>query len=377
MPVDAEELARRYAPLLVFGRDGEGRPENFYPMDAAAYIRSCALYRPGPYRLVPRGRLTPEMLLQFPSEATRDLYFSFASEALMPPLMRAATVTPPTAPHPRWADVWDDVLDQMYDFSARFIMPIVDLIVPQRLPKHIWSKALQRYAPFDPRRAQAPQPVLYYLLQPNERYLLLHFWFFYAFNDWGAGHGGHNDHEGDWESIHLFLDKRPPHPVKWLAYAAHGFADLEEASSGDVEWWNTHPVVYVGAGSHASYFRPGVYRWKDWAQGNGGFAVGPEGAQLYAWPRVPQAHRPRHVRTWRLVDLRTELWAWHFRGFWGTRFRYQWLGRAFHILHGISGPGGPVWLAGQNRVRPQMQNPLRWAGFRRRWWEIWKPRLAD
>ena len=371
--VDAQALAWRYAPILVFGRDRHGRPEYFYPMDATAYIRACALYRPGPFRLVPRGRLTPEMLLHYPPETTRDLYFSFSSELLMPPLKAGALVSPPTTPHPRLAEVWDDLTDQVYDFGARFVMPLVDALVPQRLPAQIWKMARQRYAPLDPRKPRSPDPVVYYFLEPHSESLILHYWFFYAFNDWGTGHEGHNDHEGDWESIHLFLDPAPPHSVRWLAYAAHGFANLERATSGDVEWWGEHPIVYVGVGSHASYFRPGVYRWNDWALGDSGFAVGPQDATLYTWPRLPAAKRPRRVRSPRLVDLRTQPWAWHFRGFWGTRFRYQWLGRAFHVLHAISGPGGPVWLAGQNRVRPQLRNPFNWAGFRRHPWELWKP----
>ncbi len=371
--VDADELARRYTPILVFGRDRGGRPEYFYPTDADVYIRTCALYRPGPRRLIPRGRLTPDALLQFPGESTRDLYLSFASEALMPALMEAHVVTPPSAPSPFLFDVWDDLLDQLYDASARFVLPIIDILVPQRLPKYVWEMARHRYAPLDPRRPRSPRPVLYYLLQSGERYLVLHYWFFYAFNDWGTGHRGHNDHEGDWESIHLFLDATPPHRVRWLAYAAHGFANLEHATSGDVEWFGEHPLVYVGVGSHASYFRPGTYRWHDDALGNGGVAIGPEGLSLYDWPRLSTVESPRILRTWRRVNLHTVRWAWHFRGFWGTRFRYQWLGRAFHILHGRSGPGGPVWLAGQNRVRPQWRNPLGWAGFRRHPWQLWKP----
>lgn len=371
---DFQSLARRYAPLLVFSRDGQGRPENFYPMDAEAYVRACALYSPGPKEVVPRGRLLPEHLTEFPADATRDLYLLFASERLLPSLPEAARVSPPAAPRGFPVTLWDDLLDLAYDVMARFVELILDYVAPQRLPRFVWEEAVQRYRPFDIRNRRAPPPVLYYGFQPMTAFLILHYWFFYAFNDWGTGHGGHNDHEGDWESIHLFLEPRAPHRVCWLAYAAHGRANLERADSGDVEWFGEHPVVYVGCGSHASYFRPDIYVREDWALGDGGVAVGPPGGHLHGWPRIPPGKRPTLYRPWILRDLKECKWAWHFRGFWGTRFRYQALGRAFHILHAISGPGGPVWLAGQGRLRPQWRNPLRWAGFRCHWWEFWKPR---
>ncbi len=371
---DLTALAQRYAPLLVFSRDGEGRAENFYPMDAETYIRACALYSPGPQQLVPRGRLNPQQLMEFPPEATCDLYMVFASERLLPPLMDAARMAPPPAPWFIPANVWDDILDFAYDLVASIAIHVLDLIAPQRLPAFVWQEARRRYGPFDLRATAAPPPVLYYAFQPTDRFLILHYWFFYAFNDWGTGHGGRNDHEGDWESVHLFLEPDPPHRVRWLAYAAHGRANLESAASGDVEWFEEHPVVYVGCGSHASYFRPAVYAHDDWAMGDGGVAVGPRGAHLYAWPRIPQGKRPTVFRAWQLRDLQTCKWAWHFRGFWGARFRYQALGRAAHILHAISGPGGPVWLPGQGRLRPQWRNPLAWARFRRYWWQFWRPR---
>lgn len=371
---DFAELAARYTPLLVFSHDGDGRPENFYPMDAESYVRTCALYAPGPRELIPRGRLLPEHLTEFPPESTRDLYLLFASDQLLPPLIEAEKLTPPGPPRGIPAELWDDILDTMYDLLARTVVRWLDTLAPQRLPRFIWEEAVQRYRPFDIRREDGPDPVVYYAFQPTERFLVLHYWFFYAFNDWGTGHGGHNDHEGDWESIHLFLEKEPPHPVKWLAYAAHDRANLEHVYSGDVEWFDTHPVVYVGCGSHASYFRPGVYARGDWAMGDAGVAVGPPGGHLHSWPRIPYNKRPTIYRPCRLEDLRACKWAWHFRGFWGTRFRYQALGRAFHVLHAISGPGGPVWRAGQGRMRPQWRDPLRWAKFRHHWWEVWRPR---
>lgn len=102
----------------------------------------------------------------------------------------------------------------------------------------------------------------------------LQYWFFYFFNDyqlaWGAG-----THEGDWEMIQLKLDgaedegeAKPAQAV----YAQHNFCEVrtwdgmtklaeekrEEGvrpTPGDEH----RPLVYVGRGSHASFFTPGYH----------------------------------------------------------------------------------------------------------------------
>ncbi len=367
--MDARALAERYAPVLRFSRDAYGRADNFYPMDAEAYVRASALYAPGPRRLVPRGKLNFDVLLQYPAEATIDLYLTFASEILMPSLPSARALAAPARPpfvRPTW---WDHLLDALYEVGARVIVPVLLRVFPQRLPASVWQEALTRYRSFSLLVRGSPEPVLYYVVQQATPYTVLHYWFFYAFNDWGTGHGGLNDHEGDWESIHLFLESVPPYRVRWLAYAAHGVADLERVDSHRVEWVDTHPVVYVGCGSHASYYQPGVYRARDWALGNGPVVVGPAGGEK----ALSLPDDTRYV-PWRLQDLRSLRWPWHFRGFWGTRFRYQGASRWIHAIHALSGPGGPIWLAGQGRVRPQWRHPYTWAGFRRYPWEWWRPR---
>jgi Tol biopolymer transport system component len=81
---------------------------------------------------------------------------------------------------------------------------------------------------------------------------ILQYWLWSYYNP--AGTLGVGVHEGDWEMVqfHLSSDNTP----KFAAYAQH--------KVGEVCAWNLvertadgHPVVYVGEGSHASYFRPG------------------------------------------------------------------------------------------------------------------------
>ena len=82
--------------------------------------------------------------------------------------------------------------------------------------------------------------------------LLLHYWLFYAFDDWHSVHDRlWQTHEGDWESITVGLD----------AANMPLFAAYSEHCSGSVSRWSrvtrrsgTHPVAYVALGSHANWF---------------------------------------------------------------------------------------------------------------------------
>jgi hypothetical protein len=108
------------------------------------------------------------------------------------------------------------------------------------------------------------RPVCYGRVVRTPSYTALQYHFFYAYNDYRSHFHGANDHEGDWELVTVYLSEDPekgPMP-EWVAYASH------EARGSDVRRrWDDpelrrvgeHPVVYVGAGSHASYFAPGDY----------------------------------------------------------------------------------------------------------------------
>ena len=106
--------------------------------------------------------------------------------------------------------------------------------------------------------------------------LWLQYWFFYFFNDyqlaWGIG-----VHEGDWEMIQLRM--KPPaeegaEPIEpeLAVYAQHNFCEVrpwsdvrrlaeEQAKDGGTPepGAEDRPLVYVGRGSHASFFEPGYH----------------------------------------------------------------------------------------------------------------------
>jgi hypothetical protein len=83
-------------------------------------------------------------------------------------------------------------------------------------------------------------------------------------NDWRSTFHGANDHEADWEQVFVFLEdngERAPTPT-WVAYASHDDSgdDLRRRwDDPELVRVGNHPVVHVGAGSHASYFLPGEY----------------------------------------------------------------------------------------------------------------------
>jgi hypothetical protein len=99
--------------------------------------------------------------------------------------------------------------------------------------------------------------------------LALQYWFFYVFNDYN------DKHEGDWEMIQV--DFRASNTKQALAttptevgYSQHGGA--ERAAWGDSKLQlvdGTHPVVYPAAGSHANYYRPGLFLGRSAAEGVG------------------------------------------------------------------------------------------------------------
>jgi hypothetical protein len=212
------------------------------------------------------------------------------------------------------------------------------------LPGAIRDRALEKYAPF--LEWDIKPPVYHYHVSEDRGYRVLQYWFLYAYNDWAA-HGGHNDHEADWEVVYVFLDDAdvPQH----VAYSRHvsipyvykpstaRWSEVERVAGTSGE--ATHPVVYVGCGSHASYLTSGRHRilfLRDFADGND-VSVGP-GAE-HGWG-VP-------------VRLTRRPWNLRFSGNWGA------LVKSWHrfITPGTEGPTGPA------RKGDKWRHPARWAGL--------------
>ncbi|HEX3455369.1 MAG TPA: hypothetical protein VHS03_12140 [Gaiellaceae bacterium] len=209
------------------------------------------------------------------------------------------------------------------------------------------------------------------------------YWFFFAYNPWRSGFHGVNDHESDWEMISVYLYEDDGRLVpEWVAYASHDFhgADLRRRWDDDeLELVGDHPVVYAGAGSHASYFRPGEYQaevpiplprrlhgfstafgrfWRT-TLGQGGddqknplripFIDFARGDGVAVGPGTPNEWTPN------VIDESTP-WVTGYRGMWGLY--------AQDPISGENAPAGPMYER-DGSPRPSWFDPLGFAGLDR------------
>lgn len=90
-------------------------------------------------------------------------------------------------------------------------------------------------------------------------------------------------HWTDIEHIQVHLNKDLSN-VKYLKYAYHewGIEDHEQIHPSEVEWRDTHPIVYSALGSHASYNKPGRQKYHEVIKKTSLF--GNISASLYDYP---------------------------------------------------------------------------------------------
>jgi hypothetical protein len=98
----------------------------------------------------------------------------------------------------------------------------------------------------------------------TEGWVVLHYMFFYAMNDWRSTFDGANDHEADWEQCFIVLEELADGSTKpaWFCAAAHDEKGDDLRRRWDdprLETNDGHPIVYPGAGSHATYLERGEY----------------------------------------------------------------------------------------------------------------------
>ncbi len=124
-------------------------------------------------------------------------------------------------------------------------------------------------------------------VEHNDR-LWLQYWFWYFYNDYQLAFSA-GTHEGDWEMVQIRMHPTEDHP-DLAVYAQHRYG--EKRPWDGVEKVGERPVVYVGRGSHASYFEPGFHQteaWYDLADGKRGAPDPLEleliGADTHAWMR--------------------------------------------------------------------------------------------
>ncbi|MFH1713497.1 MAG: NosD domain-containing protein [Candidatus Jacksonbacteria bacterium] len=95
-------------------------------------------------------------------------------------------------------------------------------------------------------------------------FTVLQYWYFYAFNDFGAKVEKGNNHEGDWETVMVFLDKDSEDP-QFVAYSQHHnegritdpimqYGSIRrDWSSSEVDKQGDQIISFTALGSHANY----------------------------------------------------------------------------------------------------------------------------
>lgn len=250
-------LLRRFEPVAFFTHG-----EQFFPMEVDRYIESCALCvkRPNePARvLVPRGQLTVEILTRPWPDVPGAIYYLHFVDPLPPreiqQFYQNSTLREFRPGRGRLARV--GIFSRLGDLVFS-----VSLLLRGRVPGGAAAAAALRY-----QAIQREQPhVCYYSRVVREHgYIVLQYWFFYAFNDWRSSFNGVNDHEGDWEPVMVYLVEEHDGTIRpcWLAYSSHEFQGDDMRRRWDdpeLTKIGEHPVVYVAAGAHANYFCPGEY----------------------------------------------------------------------------------------------------------------------
>lgn len=258
------ELLQQFEPVLRFTRG-----EHFYPMDTSEYVRSSSLWMRRPNKpdecLIPPGNLTQELLAQpLPDDVADTSYYL----KLTDPASAAELVV---------SELRN--LSKQHDDKENFQIGKGRLIrvgYISRLIDALFSISLLARGRVRGDTALAAKTIYNQFMRSQLRchyhgrvvhqnsWVVLQYWFFYAFNNWRSGYSGANDHEADWESIHIYLypSDQGKYTPEWVAYASHydeGDDIRRHWEDADVEKIGQHPVVYVAAGSHASYYQPGEY----------------------------------------------------------------------------------------------------------------------
>jgi hypothetical protein len=381
---------RRFEPVIRYTRG-----ERFFPMDVEPYVRECSLWQQPPDEdpacLVPEGQLTLEKLAEPRAGGFGTVhYLKFIEPLDIIELARYQLEESLKRKDPK--DVFRAGRGRLarVGYGSRFVDALfsVTLLARGRVPGDTAAAAALTY-----RQMMAKREHHCYFGRVIRRngWVALQYWFFYPFNNWRSGFFGVNDHEADWEMIYLYLSESDAGEVRpeWVAYASHDFSgdDLRRRwDDPEVEKVGEHPVIYAGAGSHASYYSRGEYlaelelpflsplvrlvdrlqdAWRRTLRQVSGDkrreTNGPE-FNVFRIPFVDYARGdgvsmgPGQDKEWdapQLLDP-APAWAVEYRGLWGLYARDP--------IAGENAPAGPVYNR-DGMVRRSWYDPLGWAGL--------------
>ena len=383
-------LLRRFEPVIRYTRG-----EQFFPTCIEDYLAECSLWvqRPGesPECLLPEGEVTLEKIAEPRSNGFRAVeYLQFieplnitelANYRMQQLRKKKDTQDIFRAGRGRLARV---------GYGSRFVDALfsISLLARGRITGDTSAAAALTYQ----RMRKKHEHYCYYgRVIHQSGWFILQYWFLYPFNNWRSGFFGVNDHEADWEMITIYLYKPTDGQLKpeWVAYANHDFTGdslRRRWDDHEIEKVGEHPVVFAGAGSHASYFSSGEYLTElelpflspfvhlvDWGQSmwrkllkkTGGTSNSQNNSQAFNLFRIPFVDYARgdgisigeeQAKPWDeaiLIDPPPP-WVMKYRGLWG-----------YFARDPISGENAPAGVR-YNRdgsIRQAWYDPLGWAGL--------------
>ncbi len=348
-------LLERHAPIVQF----DSR-ELFFPIAVDGFLANSAVMFDGE-EWVPAGEIEEKQLdhrlpegafVQFVSDLERRSVVRAEARRLARKLL---------GPRLGRVGLFGRVLDALFLLSV-FIRPTTPRLTTAAIALKVDRLKLQQ------------KPVVYGRVVEVAGWLVLHYAYFYAMNDWRSGYRGLNDHEADWEQAWIFCDPEDQQPI-WVVSSNHdhGGPDLRRHwMDSECRRVGDQPVLFAGAGSHALYFRPGDYvtridvpglrwllrlqRWirsalriRDQAAERG---LGP----ALGMPFVDAATGDgREIRSWDLQLLDDERPCFgSFRGLWGLD--------TGDPTNGERGPSGPKFDR-SGEIRRSWADPVGFAGL--------------
>ncbi|HLL39939.1 MAG TPA: hypothetical protein VK357_09765 [Rubrobacteraceae bacterium] len=387
-----EALLRRFEPVARYTKG-----DRFFPMDAEHYVRACSLWveRPGEEAvcLVPHGKLTLERLAEPELDGFGAVrYLRFTDPRNAKSLIRQDA-----------RRIRESRQDAFHTGRGR----LARVGYVSRIMDTLFSLVLLARGRVPGSTAAAGRVAYSQILAENEHYryhgrvvrkegwVVLQYWFFYAFNDWRSGFFGANDHEADWEKVFVYLSESPSGELapQWTAYSSHEYeGDILRRRWDDpeLEKVGEHPVVHVCAGSHSNQYAAGEYLtelelsflaplarllgavrtfWRrrlHQYEGDEEESSAGQGGQtptIFSIPFVDYARGDGLIigaggeKEWdppKLLDNPIPDWVHNYRGLWGLYTRDP--------FEGEDAPAGPMYNRGGSVARP-WYDPVGWAGL--------------
>ena len=385
-------LLRRFEPVIRYTQG-----EQFFPMDAGRYVTQSSLWLHRPnqplHRLWDEGNLTLEKLAEPRSDGPDAIYYlKFIDPLSLTDMLVYQIEQVREGIAGQGEDVFRAGRGRLarVGYISRFVAALfsLSLLARGRVPGDTAVAAARAYKQM---MAQQETYTYYGRVVRKNGWVGLQYWFFYAYNNWRSGFYGANDHESDWEMIYIYLyeDNSGQLCPEWVAYALHDFAgdDLRRRwDDPEIEKVGEHPVIYAGAGSHASYFQRGEYiaelvlplispvvklvdDIQEWWEAKLRPYLGEDEKQRkwsdFSIFRVPFVDYARgdglsigsgQEKQWSQPQLLDPMpnWAANYRGLWGFYVRDP--------LSGEDAPAGPLYNRDGSQRR-SWYDPLGWSGL--------------